>query len=162
MPMQPVVHSRSPNVASRSLLYQRWLVDRFPSDDEEDSAPRALGADTLHFQSLDLEPLRSDKRLLPVVFVDSRSYHVCQYENKPGLKNKQISKCDIRVTQLISLSMGKMRVKDLRIAEATHQLCVSYGAAIYHHGPVSLAAATLNETRWCLAMVCDKWVKRFS
>ena len=67
MPMQPVVHSCSPNIASRSLLYQRWLVDRFPTDDEEDPAPRALGADPLHFQSLELEPLRSDERLLLVV-----------------------------------------------------------------------------------------------
>ena len=86
--MQPVVHSRSPDVTSRSLLYQRRLVDRFPSEDEEDPVPRALGADTLHFQSLDLEPLRSDKRLLSVVFVDSRSYHDCKYESKPGLKKK--------------------------------------------------------------------------
>ena len=89
MPMQPVVHSRSPDVTSRSLLYQRRLVDRFPSEDEEDPAPRALGADTLHFQSLDLEPLRSDKRLLSVVFVDSRSYHDCKYESKPGLEKNR-------------------------------------------------------------------------
>ena len=89
MPMQPVVHSRSPNIASRSLLYQRWLVDRFPTDDEEDPAPRALGADPLHFQSLDLEPLRSDKRLLPVVFVDSRSYHDRKYEKTPGLEENR-------------------------------------------------------------------------
>ena len=86
MPMQPVVHSRSPNIASRSLLYQRWLVDRFPTDDEEDPALRALGADPLPIQSLELEPLRSDERLLLVVMWIRGLTMVASMKKTPGLE----------------------------------------------------------------------------